>query len=205
MYPLPCHKGANCCVLAPRRSRTKSVASWGDVAASSLVSGLGCLTVCAKAASASNASGRSRMARFMTRILVEYLGSPQSRGLAKRWECDGGVLRKDSLPGRLPCTSTGLVSGSLLYCPIRTEPAFQLNVRLPVNRPESDFSSVGNCMVSKSSIDQGRFQFLIAFSRALTRNRPPYSSAFQKRPCPARPGSSARPHASRHRRMKPGR
>lgn len=55
------------------------------------------------------------MARFMTRILVEYLGSPQSRGLAKRWECDGAVLRKDSLAGRVPCTSTGLVSGSLLY------------------------------------------------------------------------------------------
>src|SRR5580704_3944270 len=39
---------------------------------SALVSGLGCLPVCAKAANARNRSGRSGMARFMTGIVVQF-------------------------------------------------------------------------------------------------------------------------------------
>jgi hypothetical protein len=43
--------------------------------------------------------------------------------------------------------------------------AFELNVWLPVGRPEYDFSSVVDWMLYESAIAQGRSRFLIAFSR----------------------------------------
>src|ERR1039458_1660405 len=52
---------------------------------------------------------------------------------------------------------------------------------LEVNHPECGFSSVSDFTESESSIDQGCFQFLIAFSRSSTRSRPPSSSAVSKR------------------------